>query len=327
MVSNRPTSDPTDDDPRARTQIPGDGPDGAEPRTGYVALVGRPNAGKSTLMNALVGERLSIVTPRAQTTWTRVTGILTQDDCQMIFLDTPGLLRVRDLHQKAMLASAHEALREADVTLLLVDADRPLSPADEEIVREALAESSAPLVVALNKADLVPSERLDRLEMDYAARFSGPVLRISAQRGDGLAELVEALRDRLPAGPFLYPADELASQPVRFFVAEMVRETVFEHYKEEVPYSVMAQVVDFREAEDPIYIEVHLYVERKSQKGIVIGQGGQAIRSLGAAARRKIETFLGRRVYLQLWVKPLAGWRRSRGHLARLGFRIPSDDS
>ena len=129
----------------------------------------------------------------------------------------------------------------------------------------------------------------------------------------------------LPESPFLYPEDDVASEPVRFFVAEMVRETVFEQYEDEIPYAVVATVEDFREAEDPVYIQVTLYVESKSQKGILIGKGGRAIRALGAASRQKIETFLGRRVYLDLWVKPLAGWRRKRQHLRRLGYRVPEE--
>ena len=294
-------------------------------RAGYVALVGRPNAGKSTLMNALVGERLSIVTPRAQTTWTRVTGIRTEGDVQMVFLDTPGLLHVRDLHQRAMLESAHEALREADVALLLIDGTRSLDGADAEIVRQALEETHAPLRVALTKIDQLKPPEVERLKVMYEREFGCPVHAISASSGIGLEALLEDLATHLPEGPFLYPADDLASEPVRFFVAELVRETVYEQFDEEIPYSVVASVDAFREAEDPVYIQVTLFVERASQKGILIGKGGRAIRELGAASRQKIETFLGRRVYLDLWVKPLAGWRRKRQHLRRLGYRVPEE--
>ena len=294
-------------------------------RAGYVALVGRPNAGKSTLMNALVGERLSIVTPRAQTTWTRVTGIRTEGGVQMVFLDTPGLLHVRDLHQRAMLETAHEALREADVTLLLIDGTRPLEGGDAAIVREALAETHAPLRVALTKVDQLEKDEVDGLKARYEREFGAPVHPVSAPTGEGLEALVEDLAARLPEGSYLYPEEDLASEPVRFFVSELVRETVYEQFDEEIPYSVVASVDAFREAEDPVYIQVTLFVERASQKGILIGKGGRAIRELGAASRQKIETFLGRRVYLDLWVKPLAGWRRKRQHLRRLGFRVPEE--
>ena len=294
-------------------------------RAGYVALVGRPNAGKSTLMNALVGERLSIVTPRAQTTWTRVTGIRTEGGVQMVFLDTPGLLHVRDLHQRAMLEAAHEALREADVALLLVDGTRDLGGGDAEVVRTALEETRAPLRVALTKIDLLDSAEVEPLTRRYEQEFRCPVHPISAASGEGLEALLDDLAAQLPEAPFLYPEDDLASQPVRFFVAELVRETVYEQFDQEIPYSVVASVEDFRESEDPIYVQVTLFVESKSQKGILIGKGGRAIRELGAASRAKIETFLGRRVYLDLWVKPLAGWRRKRQHLRRLGYRVPEE--
>lgn len=298
---------------------------GIPTRAGYVALVGRPNAGKSTLMNALVGERLSIVTSRAQTTWTRVTGIRSEGGVQMIFLDTPGLLQVRDLHQRVMLEEAHEALRDADAVLLLLDGARPLDEAEEAVVRTALEESRAPLRIALNKVDRLDDAAIERLSSGARASFGVPVHAISAREGIGLDPLLEDLAGLLPESPFLYPDDEVGTQPVRFFVAEMVRETVFEQFEDEIPYAVVAAVEDFREGEDPVYIQVTLYVEAKSQKGILIGKGGKAIRALGATSRKKIETFLDRRVYLDLWVKPLAGWRRKRQHLRRLGYRVPEE--
>ena len=144
--------------------------------------------------------------------------------------------------------------------------------------------------------------------------------------GDGVDELLAAVRNGLPEGPFLYPDDEIASDPVRFFVAELVRETIFEQFRQEIPYSVFCRVGDFRESQDPVYIQIDVFVERKSQKGMLIGKNGSAIRALGAASRAKIETFLGRPVYLDLWVKPLRGWRRNRAHLTDLGFRLPPDD-
>lgn len=294
-------------------------------RAGYVALVGRPNAGKSTLMNALVGERLSIVTSKAQTTWTRVTGIRTEGDVQMIFLDTPGLLQVRDLHQRAMLEEAHEALREADAVLLLVDGSRPLDGGEVSVLHEALAETAAPLRIALNKVDRLGGPEVRQLTAHYESEFGAPVHAISARDGTGLDSLLADLAALLPESPFLYPEGDLASQPVRFFVAEMVRETVFEQFEDEIPYAVVATVEDFREDETPVYIGITLFVESKSQKGILIGKGGRAIRELGKAARHKIETFLQRTVYLDLWVKPLSGWRRKRQHLRRLGYRVPEE--
>jgi GTP-binding protein Era len=300
-------------------------PPGPVTRAGYVTLVGRPNAGKSTLLNRLVGEHLSIVTEKAQTTWQRVTGILSTSDSQLIFLDTPGLLQALDLLQRAMLGAALEALHEADVVLVVVDARRPPELEDRERLEAALSETGAPTHVALNKVDVADADSIAAWEA-WAAGGGRTLHRISALRGDGTDALLAAVAADLPEGPFLYPADDIATQPVRFFVAELVRETVFERYGEEIPYSTFCQVEEFRENQDPAYIQVNVYVERTSQKGILIGKGGQAIRELGQSARAKIEHFLGRRVYLELWVKPLKSWRKNRARLGSLGFRLPEDD-
>jgi GTP-binding protein Era len=181
--------------------------------------------------------------------------------------------------------------------------------------------------VALNKADEAAGEAVAAWEGWVQRRLPhARAWRISAREGRGVEDLTEAVENDLPEGPFLYPADEIASEPVRFFVAELVRETIFEQYHQEIPYSSFCQVAEFREEQDPVYIHVDIHVERKSQKGIVIGKGGSAIRELGTASRAKIEHFMGRRVYLDLWVKPLQAWRKSRAHLGRFGFRLPADD-
>jgi GTP-binding protein Era len=290
------------------------------PRTGYVTLLGLPNAGKSTLLNAFVGEKLSIVTSKAQTTWTRVTGIATSADVQMIFLDTPGLLEAKDLLQRSMIDQALGAIAEADVLLLVVD---PGAPLDDDRVREALAHSKAPRFVAINKIDVAPQAKV-AARLDWAQQTLGArAFPISALEGTGIEELRATLTAALPEAPFLYPEDEIASAPVRFFVAELVRETVFERYRQEIPYSAFCQVEEFREEQDPVYIGVTVFVERESQKGILVGKGGAGIRELGQQSRAKIEHFLGRAVYLDLWVKTLEGWRRKRGELTRLGFHVP----
>lgn len=289
--------------------------------------MGRPNAGKSTLMNRFVGEHLSIVTPKAQTTWERVTGIVTTGSAQMVFLDTPGLLEARDLLQRSMQGAALSALAEADVVLLVIDVRYAPSPSDDQRLRAALSGSSAPLHVALNKVDEASPETL-RSWKDWVRglRPEARLHEVSALEGRGVDALRSAVAMDLPESPYLYPEDEIASQPVRFFVQELVRETVFELYHEEIPYSVVCRVGEFREAQTPVYIQMDLHVERRSQKGIVIGKGGAAIRELGARARAKVEHFLGRDVYLDLWVKPLKGWRRDRGTLGTLGFHVPEED-
>jgi GTPase len=299
---------------------------GTGKRAGFVALVGRPNAGKSTLLNALVGERLSIVTPRAQTTWKSVTGIHTEGVSQLVFLDTPGLLEPRDLLQRSMMGSALEAIREADVVVVVLDGSARLRGRERERLVEVLALSRAPRFAVVNKVDVAQPNSVQELEAWAAASLGATVYRISALTGDGVAELRAALSDALPPGPFLFPEDELASEPVRFFVTELVRETVFEQFHQEIPYAVVCEVGEFREDEDPVYIQVTVFVERASQKGILLGKGGSAIRELGRVSREKIEHFLGRPVYLDLWVKVLPGWRRAGGQLRRLGFKVPGDD-
>ena len=292
-------------------------------RAGYVALVGAPNAGKSTLLNRLVGERLSIVTAKAQTTWTRVTGIRTLGSVQMVFLDTPGLLEARDLLQRTMLAAAYRALREADVVLLLLDPTRPPHHRNRQAVLDALKEADGPVYAAVNKVDQADDALVGR-EVAWAEEHVGvPVHAISAWDGSGVDVLVRALEAEIPVAPFLYPEDELATESVRFFVSEMVREAIYERFDDEIPYSCFCRVEEFREGQDPIYIHVIVFVERPSQKRIVVGAKGAAIRALGSAARRKIEHFLQRPVYLDLWVKPLRSWRKDRRYLNHLGFRVP----
>ena len=297
---------------------------GTDTHSGYVTLVGRPNSGKSTLMNAFVGERLSIATPKAQTTWQRVTGIVTTDRAQIVFLDTPGLLEPRDLLQRTMLSAALEALSEADVTLLVLDGTHPLGEKERQVVERALAEGPrVPLLGAINKIDIAAENDVQTISDWVGQELGGEPWRISAQNGDGVDAMLSRLEEILPPGPFLYPPDEIAKDPVRFFVAEMVRETVIESYYQEIPYSVFCQIEEFREGQEPVYIQAHLFVERNSQKRILIGKGGSSIRSLGAGAREKIEAFLGRAVYLDLWVKVLPDWRKKRGHLRKLGFSVP----
>jgi len=295
-------------------------------RSGFVALVGRPNAGKSTLLNRIIGEKLSIVTPKAQTTWQRVTGIHASDRAQTIFLDTPGLLEVRDLLQTSMLHEAHEALREADLVVVVVDASEgPVGKEESAIIEESLALSNAPRLVVANKVDRARSTDVDRVLLWGRDTLHAEVLPISALKGNGVDVLLTEIEERLPYGPFLYPEDEIASEPVRFFVQELIRETVFEQFRKEVPYAFFAVINEFREDQDPIYIGVNLYVETNSQKRIIVGEKGRAIRELGREARKKIETFLQQQVYLDLWVKILPNWRRRRGELGRLGIRVPED--
>lgn len=289
-----------------------------------VAIVGLPNAGKSSLLNVLLGTKLSIVTPAAQTTRERVVGIDTRDGVQMVFLDTPGLVDPAYLLHHAMLGIVDQAIKDADVVVLIVDATRPPPDLTEEI-EAALRNPRNRLVVALNKSDVAQAGEIESMREWAAERFGVTPLVLSAMTGEGMEMLRAAIADGLPESPFLYPEDELSIQTLRFFVSELIRETVFEQYGEEIPYSTAVRIEEYREEDDPLFIRASVFVERPSQKGIIIGQGGQAIRNLGTASRAKIEAFLERRIYLDLWVKVLPKWRKNPVDLKRFGFPLPRD--
>jgi GTP-binding protein Era len=291
-------------------------------RAGTVALVGRPNVGKSTLLNALVGEKLSIVTPKAQTTRESVTGILTTATVQAIFVDTPGLLEPKYTLQQAMQQTALDVLADADLALLLLDATRPADvPGGEALA--ALRRKRGALTVLINKIDAADAAAVAELRAWSQRELQLEPQEIAAAAGTGIDELRERIETSLPESPFYYPEDELAIQPVRFFVAELIRETIFESYEQEVPYSTIVRVEEFREADDPVYIRATVYVERESQKPILIGKRGAGIRELGRRSRAKIEEFVGRPVYLDLWIKTLPNWRSKLATLRFLGYRLP----
>ncbi|MBW3570853.1 MAG: GTPase Era [Gemmatimonadetes bacterium] len=314
-----------DDVPATPPTPAGDAP--AETRAGTVALVGYPNAGKSSLMNRLVEQKLSIVTPLAQTTRERVLGIDTRDGVQMVFVDTPGLVEPRYLLHRSMLHQAMQVIHDSDVVLLLVDAAASSGvPEFSDDVLELLQRARS-LIVVSNKTDLARPGQLARVRQWAGERFPAAALfEVSALTGDAVEALRAEIASRLPVSPYLYPEDDVSSQPVRFFVAELVRETAFEMFEKEVPYSVAVKVDEFREAATPLYIRATLYVERPTQKAIVIGAGGAAIRALGQAAREKIEEFVGAPVYLDLWVKVLPRWRRDPVALQRFGFQVPNPE-
>ena len=291
------------------------------PRAGIVTVAGKPNAGKSTLLNRIVGEKLAIVSDKPQSTRDRVVGIRTTDDTQMVVLDTPGLLNPRYELHRAMRSTALRALTDADVIVYLADATERVPPS-LEAAAELTAPPRAPVLTVLNKADaLRPVERDELTDAMPGARF------ISALTGEGVDALLDELGAMLPESPFLYPEDEISTASVRFFVAELVRETALEQLDEEVPYSLACVVEEFREAQHPVYIRTVLYVERDSQKRILIGTGGQRIRDIGRASRAKVEKLVGAPVYLDLWVKVLPNWRKSDSALRRFGYRHQDDPS
>ena len=300
---------------------PADGPF----RAGHAAVAGRPNVGKSTLVNAWVGEHLSIVSPKPQTTRERIFGICTRPRGQVVFVDTPGLVQSpRHRLHRAMLLEAEEGIADADVVLYVCAADDPETHPDAAWAATLRARAATVLLV-VNKSDLLtPDERDAR-----RARLEGlglEVWLVSATEGEGLEALLDRTLAALPPSPALYPPEDLATQPVRFFAEEYVRETCLELFEDEVPHGVACRVEEFREDGDPVYIRMTLYVERASQKAIVVGAGGEAVRRLGTRSRSKIEALIERPVYLDLWVKVLRGWRRHRGRLRYLGFRAPSSN-
>ena len=285
-------------------------------RAGIVTVCGKPNAGKSTLLNRIVGQKLAITSPKPQSTRDRIVGIHSTADVQMIVLDTPGLLEPKYALQRSMKQTARQALADADVIIYVADATDG-APAPLEVAASLPAPPAAPVITAMNKVDLLDADRRAVLErLQPGAHF------ISAASGDGVDALLAAAAERLPESPFLYPADELSTQTTRFFVAELVRETALEQLEDEVPYSVACEVEEFREERNPVYIRAVLYVERDSQKRILIGAGGSRIREIGRTARTKVEELIGAPVYLDLWVKVLHNWRRNARALSRFGYRL-----
>ncbi|MGI9089525.1 MAG: GTPase Era [Gemmatimonadaceae bacterium] len=286
-------------------------------RAGIVTVAGKPNAGKSTLLNRLVGQKLSITSEKPQSTRDRIVGIRTENDTQMIIADTPGLMDPGYPLQAAMRGAAIAALSDADVIAYVADA-RDGAPASLAQAAGLAQQPSAPLILALNKVDLLTSHDRERL----AAELPDAIF-MSALNGDGIPGLISAIEQRLPESPFLYPADDVSTQSVRFFAAELIRETALEQLGAEVPYSVACAIEEFREGKAPVYIRAVLYVERDSQRRILIGEKGKRIRSLGTAARKKIETLIGESVYLDLWVKVLQNWRKDAAALRRFGYNPP----
>jgi GTPase len=291
-------------------------------RSGIVTVVGKPNAGKSTLLNRIIGQKLSITSSKPQSTRDRVVGIHSDSDVQMVIFDTPGLLNPRYALQRAMRATALRALDDADAIVYLVDAHEGVPV---ELAEAAMLDSPprSPVITAINKIDSLTTEERDALLSDAAA--TSAAIPISALTGEGVDELLLIVREHLPESPFLYPEDEIGTQSLRFFASELIRETALEQLEEEVPYSVACEIEEFREERRPVYIRAVIYVERPTQKQIIIGRGGTRIRDIGRAARMKIEELVGAPVYLDLWVKVLANWRRNVGALRRFGYKPPED--
>jgi len=293
-------------------------------RAGYVAIVGEPNVGKSTLMNSLLGQKLSIVTPKPQTTRRRILGILNGEGYQAIFLDTPGILKPKYLLHKAMVGYADSAIEDADLVFSMIEATDPKLERDpkKDLVIERLTATKKPAFLLINKVDIVAKSELLPIIDHYSKLFPfKEIIPISALNGDNLDDLKRTLLHYLPVGQPFFPPDELTDQPEKFFVGEIIREKVFENYRDEVPYSTEVEVVEFKEREGrKDFISAEINVERQSQKGILIGKGGAALKEVGESARKEIEEFLGRPVFLELRVKVHENWKKDERWLKRFGY-------
>lgn len=278
-------------------------------RTGHVALAGRPNVGKSTLLNALVGTHLAIVSPKAQATRLPVVGLLTEDDTQFIFHDLPGLLDPEYLLHERMLALAVDKASRADVVLQLHRAAEHPAPDFQSLLPPGTM-IRAPVLQVYTQVDLLPE----------GVSLPPGTLATDAPSGRGIPELLAAIRPFLPEQPFQYDPDDVGTQPLRFFVTEYLREAAFGVLEDELPYALVAEVEEFRETTSPVYIRATLFVERESQKGILIGEGGRTIKAIGQHARERLEALLGTKVYLETWAKVLPRWRKDSHALRRFGF-------
>jgi GTP-binding protein Era len=298
---------------------------GAETRCGFIAIIGAPNAGKSTLLNRLTGAKLSIVTPKAQTTRARVLGILMRGTAQILFVDTPGIFSPKRRLDRAMVAAAWGGAEEADYALLIVDAKTGLTKAVEEITKK-LAASGRKLSLVLNKADLVARPNLLPLAQDMAALADfEQVFMVSAATGDGLEVLLDFCAAKLPPGPYLYPEDELTDLPDRLLAAEIVREQIFLQTRDEVPYGATVETESFKAQKDgSLRIEAIIYVSRAGHKGILIGARGARIKDIGARARRELAALLERQVHLFLRVKERPGWDEEAARIRATGLNDPA---
>jgi len=288
-------------------------------RSGFVTIVGRPNVGKSTLMNALVGEKVAIVSSRPQTTRNRIMGVMTRDDWQMVFLDTPGIHTPRTKLGNYMMQSVREAMDGMDGMMVLVDATA-IGEHDRSIVRD-MASKKVPKVLLLNKIDLLQPEKLLALIASFADCGYDAIIPISAKTGDGLEQLVQTMVAKLPEGPKYFPDDMMTDQPERLIVAEMIREKALLHLRDEVPHGIGVEIMGMnKEGEDFMEIHATIYCERDAHKGIIIGKRGAMLQQIGTEARHDIENLLDLHVNLKLWVKVRPDWRNRMDDLRNLGY-------
>ena len=295
-------------------------------RSGFAAVMGRPNVGKSTLVNTLLGQKIAIVSPKPQTTRNRLLGILTREDAQIIFVDTPGIHKPLHKLGEVLVETAAAALPDADAIVWVVDVAARPNDEDRQVAAVlARAGGRLPVILALNKSDRLLPEHVVENSAAYAALAPGAQTQlVSATRGDNLDLLLAKIAAALPLGPLLYPEDQVTDQQLRFMAAELVREQVLLNLRDEVPHSVAVFVDDYKERNEGLtYISAVIYVERDTQKMILLGKDGDMVRRIGAAARKTIEDLVETRVFLELWVKVRPKWRMNEEELRRLGYALP----
>lgn len=289
-------------------------------RSGFVNILGSPNVGKSTIMNALVGEKLSIITSKAQTTRHRIMGIVNSDDFQIVYSDTPGILKPNYKLQEAMMSFVNIALSDADIILYITDVTE--KPAAEKEYTGKIRASGIPVIIVVNKIDLSDQQTLEKIVEEWASVFPGsPVIPVSAIKGFNLNALLESILKRLPEGEAFFPKDQLTDKYERFFASEILREKILKNYREEVPYSVEIEIESFRDEPGLIRIGGVIHVARESQKGIIIGHRGAMLKKVGTEARHDMEDFFGKKIFLELFVKVTKNWRDKPAILKRFGYR------
>lgn len=306
MDANLPTPETTQDE-------------AAPHRAGFVSLVGRPNAGKSTLLNALMGEKLSAVTYKAQTTRHRIFGIFSESDLQIVYSDTPGILEASYELHKQMMRFVHESLDDSDLLLLLVDVSDPKEA--EDPILKMVARAQVPVFLILNKMDADKKGSVDEVEKRILEWLTpAQTFRVSALTGEGVSELKDAIIARMPEHPPYFDKEQLSDRTERFFASEIIREKIFTNYRQEVPYACDVVVEAFKEEETIIRIRAEILVERQTQKGIIIGKAGEALKKTGTEARLELEKFFNKKIFLELYVRVKPDWRNHKAILRQLGY-------
>lgn len=287
-------------------------------KSGFVSIVGKPNVGKSSLMNRLVGENLSIITAKAQTTRHRIMGILNGEDYQIVYSDTPGILEPRYSLHEAMMSYVKVSLEDADVILLVVE----LHDKSEEHLFERFSKMAKPIVLLINKVDLSKGSQVeDKIEYwRQSLKNIREIIPVSAKTGLNVDTILDKVKEYLPVHPPFFPQDEFTDRPERFFASEILREKIFLNYEEEIPYSCEVAINSFKDEQDIIRISAEIYVERETQKGIVIGKGGSSLKKVGTDARKDMEAFFGKKIFLETHVKVAGNWRKEKNRLRQFGY-------